>query len=199
MEQINTTTPAQMDIDWSGEVRYPDVPSPSATAPAQTVEETQVTVTTPAAPAAPAAPTAPVVQATPTAPVVQAVQGASPYYHLDYDELRREDFPAAPARAPLDLENPVSQEVMANPTSNSEVYQASMKSLLARNIGYYVVATFQIGSQGTVSVPGFLYTVGNDYIVLYQPDKGRFVTGDLYALKFVDFHQTQSLPQNYPG
>ena len=171
MEQINTTTPAQMDI-------------------AQTVEETQVTVTTPAAPAAPAAP---------TAPVVQAVQGASPYYHLAYDELRREDFPAAPARAPLDLENPVSQEVMANPTSNSEVYQASMKSLLARNIGYYVVATFQIGSQGTVSVPGFLYTVGNDYIVLYQPDKGRFVTGDLYALKFVDFHQTQSLPQNYPG
>ena len=190
MEQINTTTPAQMDIDWSGEVRYPDVPTPPATAPAQTVEETKVTVTTPAAPTAPAAP---------AAPVVQAVQGASPYYHLAYDELRREDFPAAPARDPLDLENPVSQEVMANPTNNSEVYQASMKSLLARNIGYYVVATFQIGSQGTVSVPGFLYTVGNDYIVLYQPDKGRFVTGDLYALKFVDFHQTQSLPQNYPG
>ena len=28
MEQISTTAPAQLDIDWSGEVRYPDVPSP---------------------------------------------------------------------------------------------------------------------------------------------------------------------------
>ena len=198
MEQNNTNTPAQMEIDWSGEVRYPDVPSPSAqsetsaqpaapvqpTAAQQPAEGTQVSVAVPT---------------TPVTPVIQAVQGGSPYYHLSYDELRRGDFPAAPKRNELDMENPVSQEVMANPTSNSEVYQASLKSLLSRNLGYYVVATFQMGGQGTVSVPGFLYTVGNDYIVLYQPDNGRFVTGDLYALKFVDFHQTQSLPQNYPG
>ena len=189
MEQISTTAPAQLDIDWSGEVRYPDVPSAQPETAAQPAPAEQVTETAQVAVTAPE---------TPVTPVIQAVQGASPYYHLSYDELRREDFPAAPQRDPLDMENPVSQEVMANPTNNSEVYQASLKSLLARNIGYYVVATFQMGSQGTVSVPGFLYTVGNDYIVLYQPENGRFVTGDLYALKFVDFHQTQSLPKNYP-
>ena len=141
--------------------------------------------------AAPAAPVA--APAVPAAPV--SIQSASPYYHLSYDELRGDDFPAV-KRGTLDLDNPLSQEEMANPTSNSEVYQASLKSLLARNLGYYVVATFQMGSQGTVSVPGILHTVGNDYIVLYQPENGRYVTGDLYALKFVDFHETQSIPRN---
>lgn len=191
MEQTNTTPAMQMDVDWSGEVRYPDVPAqqqaaaqqtpPPAAAVQQPSGETQISVT-------------PV--PTQTTPVIQAVQNPSPYYHLSYDELRGDDFPVA-QRDALDMENPVSQEDMANPVNNSEVYQASMKGLLSRNLGYYVVATFQMGGQGTVTVPGFLYTVGNDYIVLYQPDKGRFVTGDLYALKFVDFHQTQSLPQNY--
>ena len=191
MEQTNTSTPAQLDVDWSGEVRYPDVPAqqpaaqpaqPQTAAVQQPAEETQITVTSAPAPAT---------------PVIQAVQSPSPYYHLSYDELRGDDFPVA-QRDALDMENPVSQEAMADPSNNAEVYQASFKSLLSRNLGYYVVATFQMGGQGTVTVPGFLYTVGNDYIVLYQPDKGRFVTGDLYALKFVDFHQTQSLPKNYP-
>lgn len=193
MEQINTTAPAQLDIDWSGEVRYPDVPAsgaqstvPAAPAASAAVQrpagETQMTTAVPATPV------------TPVTPALQAVHGSVPYYHLSYDELRGDDFPVV-KRDPLDLDNPLTQEEMANPTSNSEVYQASLKSLLARNLGYYVVATFQIGGQGTVSVPGILHTVGNDYIVLYQPESGRYVTGDLYALKFVDFHETQSAPR----
>ena len=130
---------------------------------------------------------------------VPARQGSlSPYYHISYDELRGDDFPnAAGGREEMDLKNPLTQEEMANPMSNAEVYQGSMKGLLARNIGYYVVATFQMGTQGTVSVPGVLHTVGNDYIVLYQPENGRYVTGDFYALKFVDFHETQSIPRRY--
>ena len=123
--------------------------------------------------------------------------GAAPYYHISYNELRGDDFPQIAGREELNLTNPLTQEEMANPMSNSEVYQGSMKSLLARNIGYYVVATFQMGSQGTVSVPGVLHTVGNDYIVLYQPENGRYVTGDFYSLKFVDFHETMSIPRRY--
>ena len=49
-----------------------------------------------------------------------------------------------------------------------------------------MVAIFQVGTQSTVSVPGILFTVGNDYIILYQPNKDRYVMGDLYALKFGD-------------
>ena len=122
---------------------------------------------------------------------------SAPYYHISYDELRGDDFPQISGREELNLVNPLTQEEMASPMSNAEVYQGSMKSLLARNVGYYVVATFQMGSQGTVSVPGVLHTVGNDYIVLYQPENGRYVTGDFYALKFVDFHETKSIPRRY--
>ena len=151
------------EVNWSEEVRYPDVPAQPQMA-AQGAQYTQ-----------------------PYAP--------SPY-HISYEELRGADFPNATTnRNPLDMNNPMSQEVMENPMSNAEVYQASMKGLLSRNLGYYVVATFQVGSQGTVSVPGILYTVGNDYIVLYQPEQGRYVTGDLYALKFVEFHDTKSIPR----
>jgi len=168
-----------MDVDWTSEVRYPDVPSQQETAQETFTTTATAPATAPAASAAPA----------------QVIQSTSPYYHLSYDALRGDDFPALRQNS-LDLENPLTQEEMANPTSNSEVYQASLKSLLARNLGYYVVATFQMGGQGTVSVPGILHTVGNDYIVLYQPENGRYVTGDLYALKFVDFHETQSIPRN---
>ena len=84
---------------------------------------------------------------------------------------------------------------MENPLSNAEVYQGSLKSLLSRNLGYYIVAIFQVGTQSTVSVPGILFTVGNDYIILYQPNEDRYVMGDLYALKFVEFHETQSVPR----
>ena len=165
----NMTNGSQMDVDWNTEVRYPDVPAQ----PAEQISN-QVSMT-----------------ALPT-------QQGSPFYHISYAELLGEDFPSVSRREPLDMENPLSQESMANPMSNEEVYQGSMKSLLARNVGYYVLATFQIGSQGTVTVPGILHTVGNDYIILYQPEEGRYVTGDFYALKFVDFHETDSIPRRQP-
>ena len=168
MAQNNMTMmPAQMD--WSSEVRPFDDP-PNR-------QRERLPVTTPGM-------------------MANSTPVGSPYYHISYDALRPED-PRQPMRAPLDMTNPLTQEEMANPMSNSEVYHGSMKNLLARNIGQYVVATFQLSGQGTVSVPGILYTVGNDYIVLYQPADGRYVTGDLYALKFVDFHDAQSVPEEY--
>ena len=68
----------------------------------------------------------------------------------------------------------------------------SLKGLLMRNIGFYIVAGFLVGTQSPVSWEGILYSVGNDYIVIYQPDVDRYITGDLYSLKFVEFHNTQS-------
>ena len=163
-------------MDWSGEVRYPDV------MPAQ--QDGRMTTM-------------------PTQPITPGMMSnyphtaqSSPYYHISYEDLRG-DEQQGQDWATLDMSNPLTQEEMANPMSNSEVYQGSLKNLLARNIGHYVVATFQMSGQGTVSVPGILYTVGNDYIVLYQPADGRYVTGDLYGLKFVDFHDAESVPEEF--
>lgn len=94
---------------------------------------------------------------------------------------------SAPAGG-LDMTNPLSPEATENPMTNAEAFQGSIKSLLMRNLGSFVVATFLIGSQGSVVWQGILHTVGNDYIVLYQPDRDRFVSGDLYSLKFMEFH-----------
>ena len=33
---------------------------------------------------------------------------------------------------------------------------------------------------------------GRGEIVIYQPDVDRYITGDLYSLKFVEFHNTQN-------
>ena len=99
--------------------------------------------------------------------------------------------PAPPETASaggLDMTNPLSPEATENPMTNAEAYQGSIKSLLTRNLGSFVVATFLVGTQGSVVWQGILHTVGNDYIVLYQPDRDRYVSGDLYSLKFVEFH-----------
>ena len=127
-----------------------------------------------------------------TVTTVPAGAGAN---HVTYQEIRGDSLNSTDRQGALDLQNPLSQEAMESPMSNAEVYQGSLKNLLSRNLGYYVVAIFQVGTQGTVSVPGILYTVGNDYIILYQPAENRYVMGDLYALKFVEFHETQSIPR----
>ena len=45
-----------------------------------------------------------------------------------------------------------------------------------------------------VTWQGILHTVGSDYLVIYQPDYERYISCDFYALKFVQFHNTQSTP-----
>ena len=49
------------------------------------------------------------------------------------------------------------------------------------------MATFLVGTQNPISWEGILHSVGNNYLVIFQPDQGRYITGDLYALKFVEF------------
>lgn len=83
-------------------------------------------------------------------------------------------------------------ETIEGPASGREVTNSSVRGLLARNLGYYVVASFLMGTQQAIQWEGILASVGNDYLVIYQPDQNRFVSGDIYSLKFVEFHEDQS-------
>lgn len=92
------------------------------------------------------------------------------------------------------MKNPVNMADTHSPSNSDQAYQASLRSLLARNVGYFVVCTFQIGNQQAVTWQGILHTVGSDYLVLYQPDQEKYISCDFYALKFVQFHDTKNVP-----
>ena len=91
----------------------------------------------------------------------------------------------------LDLQNHVPDEVMEAPTTVAENYLGSMKSMLNRNKGNFVVATFLIGTQGTTTWEGLLYEVGNDYLIIHQLGRDRYIACDLYSLKYIEFYDTQ--------
>ena len=102
------------------------------------------------------------------------------------------------------MKNPVDMAATHMPSSSEEAYQASLRSLLDRNVGYFIVASFLVGSQQTVTWQGILHTVGSDYLVLYQPDYERYISCDFYSLKFVQFHNVKGVPycaasQNWQG
>lgn len=92
----------------------------------------------------------------------------------------------------LEMHSGLDLDALDGPFTNADLAKASLKGLLMRNLGFYIVAGFLVGTQSPVSWEGILYSVGNDYIVIYQPDVDRYITGDLYSLKFVEFHNTQS-------
>jgi len=102
------------------------------------------------------------------------------------------------------MKNPVNMADTHMPPNSETAYQASLRSLLNRNVGYFVVATFLIGSSQPVTWQGILHSVGNDYLVIFQPDYERYISGDLYSLKFVQFHNVKGVPycagfQNWQG
>ena len=102
------------------------------------------------------------------------------------------------------MKNPVDMSGTHMPSGADEAYQASLRSLLNRNIGYFVVMTFLVGPNQPVTWQGILHTVGSDYVVLFQPDYERYISGDLYSLKFVQFHNVKGIPycaasQNWQG
>ncbi len=92
------------------------------------------------------------------------------------------------------MKNPVDMAHTHMPAGAEDAYQASLRSLLNRNVGYFIAATFLIGPNQPVTWQGILHTVGSDYIVLYQPDYERYISGDLYSLKFVQFHNVKGVP-----
>ena len=82
-------------------------------------------------------------------------------------------------------------EVIESPVNLSEAYLGSLKAMLNRNKGNYIVATFLIGTQNLVSWEGVLYDVGNDYVTIYQPGRDRYVVIDMYSLKYIEFYDTR--------
>ena len=90
-----------------------------------------------------------------------------------------------------------NMEAVEDPGGRRDVTNSSVRGLLARNLGYYVVASFLMGTQQAIQWEGILASVGNDYLVIYQPDQDRFVSGDIYALKFVEFHENPSACAGY--
>lgn len=82
-------------------------------------------------------------------------------------------------------------EVIESPASLNEAFLGSLKSMLNQNKGNYVVATFLIGTQGTVSWEGILYEVGNDFVTIYQQGRDRYIVCDIYSLKYIEFYDLQ--------
>ena len=97
-------------------------------------------------------------------------------------------------RAPmgtLDLRNGLPSEVITDPVSVEEAYQGSLKAMLSRYVGSYIVATFLVGTQNTVSWEGILFDVGNDYLTIYQEARDRYIVSDYYSLKFIEFYDVE--------
>lgn len=138
-------------------------------------------------------------QMAPQAQMLQPLQRSQPTQMgqmMQMPDQAAVDYAAAAQPQTLQLQPGVSQEAVESPLNSQEAFAASMKALLGRNIGHYVVASFLVGTQSPVSWQGFLHSVGNDYIVIFQPDMGRYVTCDLYSLKFVEFHDQKGvIPQ----
>lgn len=90
-----------------------------------------------------------------------------------------------------DMGNDLPVEVITSPTSVQEAYRGSWKAVLSRYVGSYVVATFLVGTQNTVSWEGVLFDVGNDYITIYQEARDRYIVSDYYSLKFIEFYDVE--------
>jgi len=97
---------------------------------------------------------------------------------------------------PLNLQPGEPQNVIADPQTSEEVYRASLNATLSNNIGQYVVCEFLIGTNSTVLKDGVIYSVGVNFLTLYQEDENRYVVCDIYALKFITFFNSRTRPRN---
>lgn len=91
----------------------------------------------------------------------------------------------------LQMGTGMPNEMITAPTTVSEAYLTSLKALLNKNTGNYVVAAFLVGTQNLVSWEGILYDVGSDFITIYQAPRERYIVCDIYSLKFIEFYDTR--------
>ena len=104
------------------------------------------------------------------------------------------------AADPSRFQHGLSEQVIGNPISVEEAYLGSMQAMLAREIGAHIGAVFIIGTGQMIRSEGQLTEVGNNYIVIYQQDRGRYVVGDLNSLRFVEFFEgNNSKGSNFQG
>ena len=188
--------------DWSSEISYPQ---PAAHASASSTTTTTTTSTSSASSVHNPAPQAsvPGAQASASAaqpapePAAAAPNPHAPVYPADRNggpltlppTMPRSEFDGSVGT--LDLQTHQPLEVIEAPTSMNEAFLGSLKSMLLRNRGSFVTATFLIGTQGTAVWEGIRYEVGNDHIVVYQPGRQRYIACDLYSLKYIEFYDTR--------
>ena len=91
----------------------------------------------------------------------------------------------------LDLQTHQPLEVIEAPASMNEAFLGSLKAMLLRNRGNFVTATFLIGTQGTTAWEGILHDIGNDYLIIFQPGRQRYIACDIYSLKYIEFYDTR--------
>lgn len=82
-----------------------------------------------------------------------------------------------------------------NPQNSDQAFAASFSNMLLRNLGYYVVCEFLIGTTELEQKDGILYSVGNNFVALYQEEYDRYVVCDLFSLKFVTFYPVKTKPR----
>ena len=206
----NAQYPSYPMRDWSSEISQPHTQVSSASTTTTTTATSTTSSHAGAAPGynnAPAMPQAPGGQS--SGPAVSSQGSASaPGVQASVSSGAASAGSAAPAGpmslapgAPrsefegsigtLDLQTHQPIEVVEAPASMNEAFLGSLKSMLLRNRGNFVTATFLIGTQGTTAWEGILHDVGNDYIIIYQPGRQRYIACDIYSLKYIEFYDTQ--------
>lgn len=192
----NTQYMAHPMMDWSSEINggsAAGAPQPAAHASATTSTTTTTTSSASVSPhtAAPQTTTTTTNTSTSTPSAAAAVPfspnasaaGAMPTF------MGRNEFAGSTGNLDLQTHQPI--EVIESPASTSEAFLGSLKSMLLRNRGSFVTATFLIGTQGTTTWEGILYDVGNDHIIIFQPGRERYIACDIYALKYIEFYDTR--------
>ena len=76
---------------------------------------------------------------------------------------------------------------VGNPQTTEEAYLGSLQAALRNNLGYFVVIEFLIGTNGLTEKEGILYSVGNNFVTLYEAETDRYIVCDLFSIKFVTF------------
>ena len=176
-----TQTPMGMQ---TGANQAPTGTRPPATMSVPMTGQVPMTMQTPTANQVPMGTQTPSAQ-TPAASRPQTTPSESYQQMLDGAENVNEELGDPPERETGYTQENI--EMLENPMSVQEAYQTSWKSLLAQNLGRYVVVSFLMGTQQSVVAEGILYEIGNDYLVLYQPVRDSYITADLYSVKFVEF------------
>ncbi len=80
-----------------------------------------------------------------------------------------------------------SPQAVGMPQTAEQAYLGSFQSALQDNLGFFVIIEFLIGTNGLTEKEGILYSVGNNFVTLYEQETDRYIVCDLYSVKFVTF------------
>ena len=184
---------SQSSMDWSSEISGSRPAAPAAGSPSsassQALTYPPATTAPDVSPAFqfPSAAAAPSGSMPPAAAAVSS--GSMPPAAPARPSAARNEF--AGSTGNLDLLSHQPSEVIESPATVGEAFLGSLKSMLLRNRGNFVAATLLIGTQGTMVWEGILHEVGNDYFIIYQAGRQRYILCDIYALKYMEFYDTR--------